>query len=248
MEVPKIKFLKTKFKLKERFEYDKESLSFIKISAWKYHKIKIFLASFILFVGTISGIYISSNTTIKIFNSESRLWEMPSKHDIILGSAQWKDSVFSQYTVQANIYLSRPEYKNTPIKAEMLSLAAHNAYDSTGILLPVELALTQCQWESGMGLKGRSPVNNPFNIGEYDSGTVIWFDDTFSGIQAYYYFMCNNYLSCRTLEQLFTNFVNCNGKRYASGEYEAHVPKQYYYIKNWLKQETKKIFKKRRKK
>ena len=82
-----------------------------------------------------------------------------------------------------------------------------------------------------MGREGKSPTNNPFNIGEGDVRTTKWFNSTFEGTQAYYYYMCRNYLKCRSIDELFVNFVNCSGKRYASGDYELHVPNQYYVIK-----------------
>jgi hypothetical protein len=163
--------------------------------------------------------------------------------ELTIGSQEWKDSVFTDYELRAEIYLSK--FDDTPIEAGMLKLAAYNAYDSTGIILPVELALTQAQLESSMGTKGRSPVNNPYNVGEYDSGTVIWFDNTFDGVQAYYYLMVNNYLKCKSLKTLLKSFTNCNGNRYASKPtYEAEVKKQINYIKKYTDNEIKKKYKK----
>ena len=228
------------FKTKSKFIYNPESLSYDKVDGVKWLQKSIIFGLVMIIIGILVGIgsfcWIGVNL---IFDEESGMWVMPSKHDMIIGSSEWKDSVFTDYQVRADLYLARDEFTGTPIKGDILALAAWNAYDSTGILLPVELCLAQCQWESGMGLKGRSPVNNPFNIGEYDSGTVMWFDNTFEGTQAYFYFMCNDYLSCKPLAELFKNFTNCNGKRYASGEYEKHVPPQYYYIKRWLNKEIK---------
>jgi hypothetical protein len=146
----------------------------------------------------------------------------------------WIDSTFSDYAKRADLYLSRPQWQGTPLNGEMMALCARNAYDSTGILLPVELALTQAQHESSMGRKGRSPKNNPFNVGEYDSGTVMWFDSTFDGVQEYYYQMVNNYLRCHTAEELLINFVNCSGYRYAKPGYEEHITPTYRKIKRWL--------------
>ena len=162
--------------------------------------------------------------------------ECYSKYDLYPGGEEaWKDSVFTDYAKRAQLYLNRPTFKGTPMNGELMALAARNAYDSTGILLPVELALAQCQWESGMGREGRSPKNNPYNVGEHDKGTVMWFKSTFGGTQAYYYWMCRNYLSCRSLDELFANFVNCNGKRYATEpSYEQTIRNSYYNIKNWI--------------
>jgi hypothetical protein len=131
-----------------------------------------------------------------------------------IGSQQWKDSIFFDYENRAMAYLS--EFDKTPITAHMLTLAAHNAYDSTGIILPLELALAQATIESSLGTLGRSPINNPFNIGEHDDRTTLYFNNTFDGIQAYYYIMCNNYLRCKDMNTLLKNFTNCAGNRYAS--------------------------------
>jgi hypothetical protein len=224
---------------KPKFIYNSDTLSYDRVPFREYYKSHAWYAVAILAGGIALGLWFAQPNSYITYNANAEM-VMPSKHDVILGSNEWKDSVFLDYQVRADLYLSRPEFKGTPIQGEMLALAAHNAYDSTGILLPVELCLAQCQWESGMGLKGRSPENNPFNIGEYDSGTVIWFNSTFEGTQAYFYFMCNDYLSCKPLSDLFKNFVNCDGHRYASGPYEDHVPQQYYYIQRWLTKELSK--------
>jgi hypothetical protein len=153
----------------------------------------------------------------------------------------WKDSTFKEYKIRADLFLNRPIFEGTPLNGDILSLCARNAYDSTGIIVPLELALSQAQWESGMGREGKSPKNNPFNIGETDNGTVLWFDSTFEGTQAYYYMMCKNYLRCKSVEELFSNFTNCQGKRYASGEtYQNKVREQYYSIKSWIDKNRKK--------
>lgn len=157
------------------------------------------------------------------------------EHEIKLtiGSDLWRDSVFSEQEARAELYLAR--FENTPIEAHMLRLAAENAFDSSGIVVPIELALAQAQWESSMGTRGRSPVRNPFNIGEYDNGTVMWFDSTFDGVQAYYYYITNNYLKCNSLDQLFKEFVNCSGHRYAIEEtYEKIIYEQYDFIIRYI--------------
>ena len=146
-----------------------------------------------------------------------------------------EEDLFKDYKEKADLYLSRKYFKGTPIKGEMLLNSAKKAYDSTGIIIPIELVLSQAQWESGMGLKGRSPKTNPFNIGEYGYKTVFKFKTTQEGIDAYYYLLTTKYLKCRSVDELLKNFVNCNGNRYAYGKkYEARVKKQYYFIKKWL--------------
>lgn len=220
------------------YTYNEENLSYNRIP--QNQKLIFILGIFSIcllsfFVGAMMG---TSKTTKKFENNPelaSNKFAM-SKHDMNPEQlAAWKDSVFKDYAIRADLYLSRPKFQGTPLKGEMMALCARNAYDSTGVLLPVELALSQAQWESSMGREGKSPKNNPFNIGENDSGTVQWFNSTFGGTQAYYYYMCRNYLSCRTIDQLFGNFVNCNGHRYASSPtYEEHIRNQYYAIQKWI--------------
>lgn len=191
----------------------------------------------VVFVSLLTGMIIGSNMKNEPINYSNYCDSLEYNKNIVLnvGSPEWKDSVFSDYERRADLYLSRDEFEGTPLKGGMMALAAYNAYDSTGIFLPVELALAQCQNESSMGLKGRSPINNPYNVGEFDSGTVIWFDNTFEGVQAYYYLMCENYLYCKGVKELLKNFTNCNGKRYASNpHYEYNLINQIIFIKNYI--------------
>jgi hypothetical protein len=224
--------------MERKYIYNEDTLSYDtviiptiekRIPGWKFTYLQLIIFTIGLSIGICFGVLLSKSSTPTKFKPE-----LVSPDMCKVGSVGWRDSVFTEYENKADLYLSRDEFEGTPIKGEMLALAAENAYDSTGILLPVELCLAQCQWESGMGLKGRSPKNNPFNIGEYDSGTVMWFDNTFEGVQAYYYFMTTNYLPCKSVDELFVNFTNCDGNRYASANYEEHVPKQYNFIVRWL--------------
>jgi len=143
---------------------------------------------------------------------------------------------FQHYKEKADLYLSRKHFINTPITGDMLFNSAKKVCDSTGILVPLELVLAQAQLESGMGLKGKSPQKNPFNIGEYGSKTVIKFNSTKQGVEAYYFLMAEKYLKCSTINELLDNFVNCNNHRYASSkDYEKKIKNQYYFIRRWLK-------------
>jgi hypothetical protein len=232
--------------MKDIYEYNEETLSYDKvvvpkiekrIPGWKFTYLQLITFIITVTIGFCIGILVTKQS-VTFINKKNVAFnnEFMSKHDLVIGSNKWRDSVFTEYAMKANLYLSRDVFEGTPIKGEMLALAAENAYDSTGILLPVELCLAQCQWESGMGLEGKSPTNNPFNVGEYDSGTVMWFDNTFEGTQAYFYFMTTKYLKCKTIGELFESFVNCSGHRYASGKYEEHVPEQYYFIVDWFEE------------
>ncbi len=233
-----IDFMKNPFKLLTGvYRYDDETLTMTKVITKK----GVTYLSLIFLLLLLTSFYVGTLVGNSHENEDSELDnELPlmSKYDIYLDNHMaWKDSAFKEYQVRADLYLSRPEFEGTPLKGEILALCARNAYDSTGIFLPLELALSQAQWESGMGRKGRSPKNNPFNVGENDSGTVLWFESTFEGTQEYYYRMCNDYLRCRSVKELLSNFVNCNGKRYATGLiYEEKVSGQYYAIKKWINQ------------
>jgi hypothetical protein len=138
------------------------------------------------------------------------------------------------YENRAGIYLER--FHETPIESWMMAAAAYTVFDSTGILVPLELALSQVQLESSIGTKGRSHINNPFNVGERDSSTVLCFKSTFEGVQAYYFLMAKDYLKCKTLDELFeTNFSNCSNQNYATSKtYGISVKKQYYYIIKYI--------------
>lgn len=221
---------------KKKFVYNSEKLIYEpnKEKFFKTKRTLIILS--LLLSGYILG-HLVGSTKNNRYNENGDII-LKTKHDYIIGSKPWLDSTLRIYKESADLYLSRPEFKGTPITGEILALACANAYDSTGILLPVELALAQAQWESGMGLKGKSPKNNPYNIGETDNGTVIWFNSTFEGVQSYYYWMCLSYLKCSSLDQLFNSFTNCSGNRYAwQPSYEVTIRDQYYYIKEWISEQ-----------
>jgi len=216
------------------YKFNKKTLKYEKLPIKLYFKGFIMLFTLSFLIGVLTG--------AKLFYDESveqieygYYQKNEYKGDVYLDTLeQWKDSVFTDYAKRAQIYLDRPDNEGTPLTGEMMALAARNAFDSTGNFLPVELALAQCQWESHMGRRGRSPKNNPWNVGEFDSGTVLWYKNTFEGTQAYYYWVCRTYLSCRTVEQLLVNYVNCNGLRYAKIGYEQHIHNTYINIKRWI--------------
>lgn len=160
-----------------------------------------------------------------------------TKIDVNITETEVEPKEFIGYKEKADLYLKRKHFKGTPIKSDMLYNSAKKVYDSTGVIVPIELVLSQAQWESGMGLRGRSPKTNPFNVGEYGDCTVIRFKTTEEGIEAYYYLMATKYLKCKTVDELLSDFVNCDGYRYAYGKkYESRVKNQYYFIKKWLKE------------
>lgn len=212
------------------YKFDKNKLNWTKDKT----KNRIFILFFLL--STITSFFIGKYTSMV----EIERVIYGNTQTLPIGSQPWVDSLFTKYEKDAELYLS--QFDDTPIQAGMLKLAALNAYDSTGVILPVELALAQAQIESSMGTKGRSPKNNPFNVGETDKGTTMWFENTFDGIQSYYFYMCKTYLRCKSLDILFKNFTNCNNRRYASSpDYEKQVSKQYYHIVQFLNKKNNEL-------
>jgi len=145
------------------------------------------------------------------------------------------DEYFAKYADDAQKYLNRDAFKGTPITGQMLADSARQAYDKHGKIVPVDLALSQAQFESDMGRKGRNPSSNPYNVGEFDEGTKKTFKSTKDGVSAYYNLMAKDYLSSKTPEQLFQNFTNKDGNRYASNkQYEQGLRDQSDYIRKFI--------------
>jgi hypothetical protein len=146
-------------------------------------------------------------------------------------------SDFKEYARKANAYI-RKVNPDTNISGEMLAAGAQRAMQQYGRTVPVELALAQLQLE-GYLEKRKTPnkpqrTNNPFNVGNTDSGATITHSDDprtgtsalQSGVNAYYDLMARSYLKKRTPNELLNNFVNYAGNRYASApHYEAGLKK-----------------------
>jgi hypothetical protein len=203
---------------------------------WERDKKKnILFISFILLLiisSFLFGMFNRFESIEKIFEKtlKSVVYKLPKDTN-----AEYIDSLFRDYESRANIYLSQKQFEKSPIKGFMLSTCAKDAYLITGIFLPVELALAQAQLESSMGTKGRSPDTNPFNIGEYNSSTVMTFPSTYEGVKAYYKYMTSDYLKCRPIDLLLKNFTNCGGYRYAgSPDYEKRISELYFSIEKYI--------------
>lgn len=123
-----------------------------------------------------------------------------------------KVSPVDQYAAQAAALLKK--YPKTPLTGQMLA----KAWDTAGRPdWPATHAIAQGQLESGLGTRGRNPVSNPYNVGEFDKGTMRRFPNTEAGVQAYYKLMANKYLANgRTASDLQKSFINTAGKRYSS--------------------------------
>jgi len=222
------------------WKYDSKQIKYV-----KNYKLMYVLAFLFLITPTLTyfvGLNIGLNDEPKLKVFVNKLYD--GDEYLAIGGYHWLDSVFVDYERRAEIYLNRVDangkrfFEGTSIKSDMLSLAARNAFDSTGVILPVELALAQAQQESNMGRSGKSPQKNPYNVGEYDNGTNQWFETTFDGIQAYYYLMCRKYLKHKPLDKLFKQFSDINGYRYASDpNYEVELSKQYHFIKKYINEQ-----------
>lgn len=144
------------------------------------------------------------------------------------------------YKKQADAYLARDVFSGTPLTGEVLAKSAKKTYEETGKYIPVDFALAQAQRESSMGRKGRSPKNNPYNVGEFDEGTKITFKNMEEGVQAYFNLIANDYLvDGKTTDDLMKNFVNHQGNRYATDtEYETYFQQQVPFIQKYLKKQN----------
>jgi hypothetical protein len=173
--------------------------------------------------------------------SQSIRVDKPS--EIKLNKTKTKTIDWVEYERRGDIYLNRDRFINTPITGTMLKKCARTVYDSIDVFIPVELALAQAQWESGMGLRGRTPKNNPCNLGEYTDKTVLRYTSTTEGMMAYYFLIARNYLDYgnKTIFDLFKNNMrDKNGYRYASSDtYGSRVGKQYHFIIKWINNSDK---------
>lgn len=211
------------------YKFDENELTWKKDKKMLFVSISVIL--FLILLSFILGLY-SRFDKLEYFRSHviSLVYKPPLDPHV-----KYIDSLFTDYEKRANIYLSQDRFKNSPIRGYMLATSAKDAYLLTGVFLPVELALAQAQIESGMGLVGRSPDKNPFNIGEYDSHTELKFKSTYDGVKSYYNYMTSNYLSCKPIDILLKNFTNCKGYRYASKkEYERDVSNLYFQICKYI--------------
>jgi len=147
---------------------------------------------------------------------------------------------WDSYRKQAETYLKRDVFSGTPLTGKVLAKSAKKTYEETGKYIPVDFALAQAQRESSMGRKGRSPKNNPYNIGEFDKGSKIKFNNMQEGVQAYFDLIANDYLvDGKTTDDLMKDFVNKDGNRYASDKkYESYFQQQVPYIQKYLKKQT----------
>ena len=156
----------------------------------------------------------------------------------VLKQSNGDEPYWADYAAKAQKYLNRPAFHGTPITGKMLADANLNAYNKYGRLTPLHLALAQGQFETKLGTNSSGRPNyrsNPYNVGEFDSGTKMKFGNTTEGLQAYFDLMAKDYLRKKTMWNLLDSFTNNRGNRYASDpEYETKIRGQVDYIKKFL--------------
>ena len=147
---------------------------------------------------------------------------------------------WDNYASQGQSYLDAyatkyPDKGATTLTGEHLAQGARRTYETEREVVPVDLALSQGQFESEFGRKGRSPVKNPFNVGEEDTRTTQTFETTQEGVDAYYNLMARKYLRSKNMGELLANFTNTENLRYATDpDYETKITNQVEVIRNFL--------------
>lgn len=202
---------------------------------------------------------LGSTTTIQKKTADpKKRWTSDSFFDNYTASPDNKElnaqevQYFEDYARRADLYLNRPNRLwsgKTKLTGKMFADAAKQTYlkydKDISKVVPLEFALTQCQFESRFGMESRNPEKNPFNVGEYDSGTAPWAEkitDPAMGVAIYYDLMAEDYLSKTTPADLVKDggFVNEAGDRYASNkDYEGSIRKQMGVVTSYIDEHDK---------
>lgn len=129
------------------------------------------------------------------------------------------DKGIEQYAKICQAFIDTRSPNPLGITGNMMAQAAAAVYSTKYI--PPELALAQLVVEGGIGNNDETsrPIvnNNPYNIGNVDTGRNQKFSSVSDAIKAYYKLMATDYLpGKRSPNDLLKNFVNTVGNRYAS--------------------------------
>ncbi|AFC22889.1 peptidoglycan-binding lysin domain protein [Saprospira grandis str. Lewin] len=158
---------------------------------------------------------------------------------------------FADYAALAQKYIDEKMAKygkgqKSPITGQALADAALKTYLKYGDIkkvVPVEMMLSQLQFETFFGSRGNreGSEKSPFNVGVYDSGDANFLDqlpDMNAGIEMYFDLMAEDYLSTKDADELEKNFTNEKDQRYASDkEYEDKVQRQSDHIESFAKKQ-----------
>ena len=128
------------------------------------------------------------------------------------------DKGIEQYAKICQAFIDTRSPNPLGITGNMMARAAAAVYPIKYV--PPELALAQLVVEGGIGNSDETsrPIvnNNPYNIGNVDTGKNQKFSSVSAAIRAYYQLMATDYLSGQSPSSLLSNFVNTIGNRYAS--------------------------------
>lgn len=140
------------------------------------------------------------------------------------------DEGYRKYSEISQKFIDTRKPNLLNITGEMMARGAKGAFVNYRKYVPPELALAQLVAEGGIGNgdPNSRPIRtkNPFNVGNTDSGSNVQHFDVQTGINTYYNLIAKNYLTGgKTANDLVQNFVNKDGNRYATADYEPVINK-----------------------